>query len=287
MGGHAADGGGRHSRVPGSAEPGNARETRTLDGCLLVLAAAAAVQLVPLPPALRVALSPSSSSIPAALELLPPDPAAWRPLSVAPAATAYATGLLLTALVVFWTARSCSARGMTHRIVRYVAFTGLFAALAAIVLQATSDRSLIYGRWQPLEYRSPSIRSIREPESLRDVGIDGIAAGDGLHGRRAPPYESSAERGCEDGFRVRTARHESGLGRRVRNGGMILALLISTSRSGLVALAASLVAGAWLARHRLAHAGRWCSASWPRWRSRRSSWRTSTCSRCALVSKRR
>ena len=36
----------------------------------------------------------------------PPDAAAWQPISVSPASTAYASGLVLTALVVFWTART-------------------------------------------------------------------------------------------------------------------------------------------------------------------------------------
>jgi len=129
--------------------PGASRETRTPDALLVASVVAAAAQLVPLPPAIRAAVSPHAKTVVSAAWLL--DGAEWQPLSVSPASTAYSIGLVLTALVVFWTARSCCARGLTLRLVRHVAFAGLLVALSAIACHAVGDRSLIYGRLRPLD----------------------------------------------------------------------------------------------------------------------------------------
>src|SRR5262245_4258859 len=95
--------------------PGSSSETRILDRLLLASVGASVLQLVPLPPAVRIAISPNADRIPAAIQLQPIDTLAWRPISVSPVSTAYAIALVLTALVLFWTARKCCARGMTHR----------------------------------------------------------------------------------------------------------------------------------------------------------------------------
>ena len=92
-------------------------ETRTLDRLLMASVLAAAVQLVPLPAALR-----GAGAI-----------ATWRPSSVSPAVTANAIGLVLAALIVFRTTRTYCARGLMPRVVGAVAFTGLFASLLALV----------------------------------------------------------------------------------------------------------------------------------------------------------
>ena len=92
MGGRAADGRSRAARGHCASEAGTSRETRVLDGLLLASVAAAAMQLVPLPPALLEAISPHADSIRSALYLGPPDAAAWQPISVSPASTAYASG---------------------------------------------------------------------------------------------------------------------------------------------------------------------------------------------------
>jgi hypothetical protein len=61
-------------------------------------------------------------------------------------------GLVLTALVVFWTARRVRAGlGAANRC--YVAFAGLVASLIAIV-STPGDPSLIYGRWPALDPRA-------------------------------------------------------------------------------------------------------------------------------------
>src|SRR5262249_3566439 len=92
--------------------PAASSDTWTLDLALLAFVLAAGVQLVPMPPAVRAVLSPHAESVRSAMHLEPTSAAAWHPLSVSPASTAYALGLVLASLVVFWTARKACASGM-------------------------------------------------------------------------------------------------------------------------------------------------------------------------------
>jgi O-antigen ligase len=132
-------------------KPGSTSETRMLDGCLLASIAAVGLQLVPLPPQVRATVSPHAASLSSALELMPGDVTAWRPIAVSPASTAYAFALVLTALVVFWTTRRCAAHERAGWIVRQIAFAGLAAALVAIVVRARGIPTLIYGIWRPVD----------------------------------------------------------------------------------------------------------------------------------------
>jgi len=229
---------------------GTSRETRRLDGLLLASVAASAVQLVPLPPAVRAALSPNATRIPADVQLQPIDATAWQPISVSPVSTVYAIGLVLTALVVFWSARRCCARGMTRRIVRQVAFAGLFAALVAIALRSVGDPTLIYGRWHALDAGAHPFGPFvnRNHFATWIVMACPLAAG----------YVAATlgNRTSSPGMAAKLVAVFEWLGTSAVWVGaagiaMILALVISTSRSGVLASAASLVGGAWLARGRL------------------------------------
>ncbi len=135
----------------GRPRPGASRDTRTLDRLLFLAVAATALQLVPLPPSLRAVLSPHADAVRSALVLGETGAGAWRPISIDPPATVYSLGLLIAALIVFWTARRAFAHGMTRRVVTVVALSGLIASLVAIVLHATADRTLIYGRWPAVD----------------------------------------------------------------------------------------------------------------------------------------
>lgn len=115
-----------------------------LVACLLVILG----QLVPLPPGLRHALSPSAIEIERQL-LFEPDRGA-RPLSLDPIATAWALASGAALLLIFWSARSLFARGGALRVVsRWIAWFGL--ALAAIMfVQRALTPGLIYGFWVPI-----------------------------------------------------------------------------------------------------------------------------------------
>ena len=230
--------------------PGTSRETRALDGLLLASVVAAAVQLVPLPSAVRAAIAPHVDGFRSALYLGPTDAAAWWPLSVSPGWTAYSLGLVMTALLVFWTARRACALGMPLRIVRHVAFAGLVAALVALADQAAGDPSLIYGRWQPLDAGARPFGPFVNRNHFATWVLMACPLAAGyvaavLSARRPSPA-----------LRAKLVALLEWLGTSALWVGvagvvMTLALVVSTSRSGLLAFGVSLVGAAWLARGRL------------------------------------
>jgi O-antigen ligase len=196
-------------------------------------------------------LSPHAAAIRSAIYLGPTEATGWEPLSVSPASTAYASGLVLTALVVFWAARTACARGMTRRIVRTVALAGLVAALLAIVFQSGSDPSLIYGRWHALEPRARPFGPFvnRNHFATWVVMACPLAAGYVV-------AAISARRPSRGRLVARFVTLLEGIGTSTVWVGvaavvMALALVRSTSRSGLTAFGVSLVGAAWLARGRL------------------------------------
>jgi O-antigen ligase len=129
---------------------------RLLDGalgaCLIVLA----FELVPLPPAIRLALSPRVGAVDSALWLdAPLDPLAGpaRPLSIDVGATWIALALAVTFVVMFWSARAVFARGGIRVVTRGIAWMGLLLAGVAIVQHATAPR-LLYWHW-PTVFGAP------------------------------------------------------------------------------------------------------------------------------------
>ncbi|MFI5179196.1 MAG: hypothetical protein ACHQO8_11555, partial [Vicinamibacterales bacterium] len=112
------------------------RGARTLDTALCLALVVVAAQLVPLPPALRLALSPASATIDRGLRLdAAGDPlsAPPRALTVDPQATAQALALGVACVLLFWSARALLARGAGRRTVRAVSWCGLVAWALAIL----------------------------------------------------------------------------------------------------------------------------------------------------------
>jgi len=231
-------------------QPRPSRETRTLDWMLIASVAAAAAQLVPLSPALRAAVSPHAEAISSAIRLGPPDPAAWQPLSLAPGSTEYSIALVLTALVVFWAARRSCSRGLALQIARYVAIAGMFAALSAFAFRAGGDRSLIYGRWHALDAGAHPFGPFvnRNHFATWLLLACPLAAGYVAATLRPRRLTTSAAARLVDAFEwLGTGAGWVGIAGIV----MILALVASTSRSGLVALTFSVAGSVWLARRRI------------------------------------
>ena len=231
-------------------QPGTSRETQALDGLLLAVVAAAALQVVPLPSAVRAAIAPHLDGIRSAMYVGPTDMAGWWPLSLAPGWTAYSLGLVITALVVFWTTRRACGLGLSLRIVRHVAFVGLVAALVALAEQAAGDPTLIYGRWQARDAGARPFGPFVNRNHFATWVLMACPLAAGyvaavLSVRRPAPA-----------LRAKLVALLEGLGTSelwvgVAGAVMTLALAVSTSRSGLLAFGVSLVGGAWLARSRL------------------------------------
>ena len=111
---------------PAVARPGS----RWLDAALLAYVLLVAAALVPLPPSIRLALSPAARVVDLALQLTGTPGEAARPLSIDPAATRVSLALATAMLLLFWSARTVFARGGVRLCVRAIA--GLSLALAAI-----------------------------------------------------------------------------------------------------------------------------------------------------------
>jgi len=119
--------------------------SRWLDTLLLLCAAGALVQVVPLPANVRDWVSPQASMVENALRL---DATAIRnrPLSLDPMLTLRALAITAMMIGAFWTARDAFARGGIRPVVRAVCWGGLVVSLLAIATRHASPR-LLYGIW--------------------------------------------------------------------------------------------------------------------------------------------
>ena len=233
----------------GRPRPGASRDTRTIDRTLVAAVAATALQLVPLPATLRAVLSPHADAVRSALVLGETGASRWRPLSIDPSATIYSLGLLIAALIVFWTARRAFAHGMTRRVVTVVAISGLIASFVAIVLHATADRTLIYGRWPAVDVGARPYGPFVNRNHFATWLVMAIPLSVGFVGAWL------AERRAIAGVAAKAAAMFEALGSRagwvtVSCAVMALALVTSTSRSGLIALTSAAFVAAWVVRER-------------------------------------
>ena len=125
--------------------------TRTVDTALCVCLAVVLLQVVPLPPRIRVGLSPSLPTIDRALHLdAPADPTTGpaAPLSVDPNSSLQALVLVATIMMVFWSARHVYGIGGVRRTVRALAACGLTVSTIALVQHVVAPH-LLYGIWRP------------------------------------------------------------------------------------------------------------------------------------------
>jgi O-antigen ligase len=120
---------------------------RPLDAALIGIVLAMAVQLIPLPAAVVNLVSPAAARVRAALQFTPltPAPADLMTISVDPASTAAALGVVVLGIVSFWIARALfSMGGHTRAFCRSLAVIGAVAALLALVQKATTPKLLLF-----------------------------------------------------------------------------------------------------------------------------------------------
>lgn len=123
----------------------------TLDAALLAALAVLVVQLVPLPAAVRHAISPAALDFDRAMRVGVadgPSGGAARPLSLDPAATAWALLVAASVVIVFWSARRTFAGGGVRRTARVTAWAGLVVSALAIVQHGTAPH-LLYWYFRP------------------------------------------------------------------------------------------------------------------------------------------
>jgi O-antigen ligase len=119
-------------------------------GALLALVAA---QLAPLPVSLVDLLSPHASELTSALAIQAGAESRLRPLTISRADTAWAWMVMAGAAAMFWLARSQFRRGGVRLTTRLIAALGFAVALLAIAQAATAGRD-IYWRFRT-EFEGP------------------------------------------------------------------------------------------------------------------------------------
>jgi hypothetical protein len=219
-----------------------------VDAALLAVIAAIAVQLIPLPANLRLALAPSAIAYEQAVYLTPASgasPASPGPITIDRDATTFALFLVIVVALVFWSARATFSRGGVRTTARGVAWLGLIVAPLACVQHAMAPQ-LFYGRWRPLTASAlPYTPFVNRNDFaawliLAMPLVAGYAVAR-LRSRRRPDGAFDPEAALDDTAIV--------LG--VSIFAMTAGLLASLSRSGLAGGAVALLTFALLARRRM------------------------------------
>ena len=115
---------------------------RVLDAALLLALTIVCIQLIPLPPSLRAALSPHAWTVEAALTVGGADVGA-RPISLDPGSTWGALWLGGLLVAMFWCARAVCDAGEVRQPVRAIAWSGLVVSVAAVVLRTRLPGGLL------------------------------------------------------------------------------------------------------------------------------------------------
>jgi O-antigen ligase len=225
-------------------------DTRELDWALWLVLGALACQIVPFPHVLRRLLSPHADALVAALALTPTEPVAWDSISIDPFDTLWGGAVVAGCIALFWTTRSLIERGGLRQAVRSVCALGLAVSFLGVLQRATPGRR-IYWYFEPLD---PGARPFGPFVNQNHFATWVIMALPLAFG-----YIAARGGGRESGHAIlrnmrakllhlidpRAAWLTAGVTI------MLLALLLSLSRSALLALTAAALTALLLARDRL------------------------------------
>jgi len=225
---------------------------RVLDAALAACLIVVALQLLPLPPGLRLALSPRVGALDQALWVgAPRDPqqAPASPLSIDVAATSVALALAVAFVCVFWSARETLARGGVRTVSRGIAWTGLALAAVTLAQRATAPTRLY---WYFPTVFGAAFGPYRNRNDFATWVIMAIPTTVGYIAARAESRQT--DRGRSVPFATLVDADAVWFAGSVSL--MSAALLASLSRSGLMGAGASLVSFLWLCRRRVGRSGR-------------------------------
>jgi O-antigen ligase len=220
-----------------------------LDRALFALLALVALQAIPLPAAIVALVSPHSGLVENSLALDGRASSAFRPLTLSVSDTGWAWMVTAGAVAFFWAARGQFRRGGVRRTVRMVSGLGFAVSLLAVAQAATAGRD-IYWRFRtefegPLPF-GPFINRNHFATWVimaLPLCLGYVAARSGKRSRQSG--HASARTRLAHAIDPRTAwLIAAGVT-------MLLALLLSLSRSGALALGVSAAATVMLCRHRL------------------------------------
>jgi len=207
------------------------------------------LQLVPLPAPLVATVSPHAALVRSALSIDGRHPGAWHPLTLSSWDTGWAWIVTAGAAALGWMAVAVFRRGGVRETVRLISAAGFAVSLLAIAQAATAGRA-IYWRFTteyegPLPFGPFVNRNHFATWTIMalPVCLGYIAARAGA-GTGAPGYASARAR-LARAIDPRTAWLVAGAAT------MLVALLLSLSRSGTLALGLSAAATALVCRQRL------------------------------------
>jgi len=209
--------------------------------------------LAPVPARARLAIAPASATIDRALYLdTPADPAGapGRPLSIDPAATAWALALGGALVLLLWSARTIMAAGGLRATARGIAWLGLALSAVALVQHGTDPKRL-YWLITPVG-RSP--QPFGPFVNRNDLATWLIMAMPLVAGYAIARVESR-RRADTDGLDLETTVDATALWLAASVLFMIATLLVAISRSGLIGAGVGVAGLMWLARRRLPRAG--------------------------------
>ena len=220
--------------------------TRCLDVWLLLALGAAALQTVPLPRTIVDVVSPATTRAAMALSLR--DTGGALPLSIDLTDSAIAVLLFGGMVVVFFTARQIFDAGGVRTVARGTAIIGLLLASVAIAQEATGA-GLMYWRWRPTFQRTDPFGPFVNRNHFGTWAIMAIPLVIGYL-----IVHATAHRQAEPGssWRMRLAAALDGRAAMLLFSAalMIVAVVLSLSRSAVLGLVAAFVFGGWLSHRR-------------------------------------
>jgi O-antigen ligase len=222
---------------------------RSLDLALLACLAVALLQLVPLTAPWRATISPHAAEIDAALRFGGAGVPHTSPISIAPSATLKAAGVALLTMLTFWCARDTLSRGVLRQVIRPIAWSGLAVSLLAMAFRAQSS-NLIYGMYSGGPTASPYGPFVN-PNHMGTWLVLAIPLTAGYAVARAERHGSARA--------IAATLDATMIWLLGAVGMMIMAAVVSLSRSTAVGLIASAAVGGILAMRKTPGAGIWLS----------------------------
>jgi O-antigen ligase len=222
-----------------------------LDAALAVYVGLLALQLVPLPPQWRLALSPALRIVDLRLRLDAPANALAdiaRPLTVNADGTMQSLALALAAVLTFWCARDLFARAGTRAGARTIAALGLLLAAFGIAQHVTAPHALYWAQvFKNTEPYGPYL-------NRSDFAMWLVMALPPTAGYLLARLHSRQHRGRE--LLSADAFDDTAMFLTVAMGLMAAALMVALSRSGIIGAIASALVLWILSERRMHHAGR-------------------------------
>ena len=222
--------------------------TPWLDLWMVLALSAAIVQTIPLPRSIVGVVSPAAAG--AAAQLTLRDAGGAIPLTINLPDSAMAVALFAGMLILFFTARELFDGGGVRQVARGVAMIGLVLAAVAIAQDATGNGQM-YWRWRPTFDRTHPFGPFVNRNHYATWAVVAVPLSIGYLIAHLSAHRIESATGS---WRTRLIAAMDARAAMLLTAAalMIVAVVVSLSRSGMIGLATALGLGAWLAQRRAA-----------------------------------